>query len=317
MKTNAVVTAIYHAMMPMNRVFIYRHTHPDPDAVGTQFGLAALLREIFPDKTVVAMAPVPAALATIGTTTTEKITPDSRDLVIAVDCANHQRLAGAIPADAFVIKIDHHPNHDPYGQLNWVDEHYSSCAEMVVEFYRLCAKHVPLTPAIAAPLYAGMIGDTVQFSTPETSAQTLATASCLAASGIDVARISHQVGDWSLAQGRLAGALLQRLTVTAEGLAYVTLSTAVLDQFSVDEAATEALVALPGQLKDVRTWLLFIAMPDGQYRVHLRSKGLRVDTVARQFGGGGHPLASGTFLADQAMVTQLITVMQTQLKATK
>ena len=34
-----------------------------------------------------------------------------------------------------LIKIDHHPNEDPYGDLLWVDTNASSCSEMIYEFY--------------------------------------------------------------------------------------------------------------------------------------------------------------------------------------
>jgi bifunctional oligoribonuclease and PAP phosphatase NrnA len=40
--------------------------------------------------------------------------------------------------------------------------------------------------------------------------------------------------------------------------------------------------------------VFFREMPDGRYRVSLRSKGsVNVSTVAEQFGGGGHACASG------------------------
>ena len=35
----------------------------------------------------------------------------------------------------FLVKIDHHPNDDAYGDLVWVDTESSSCSEMIYEFY--------------------------------------------------------------------------------------------------------------------------------------------------------------------------------------
>ena len=34
-----------------------------------------------------------------------------------------------------LVKIDHHPNEDPYGDLLWVDTNASSVSEMIYEFY--------------------------------------------------------------------------------------------------------------------------------------------------------------------------------------
>lgn len=34
-----------------------------------------------------------------------------------------------------IIKIDHHPNQTPYGDLLWVETSASSTSEMIYEFY--------------------------------------------------------------------------------------------------------------------------------------------------------------------------------------
>ena len=34
-----------------------------------------------------------------------------------------------------LIKIDHHPNDDQYGDLLWVDTNASSCSEMIYELF--------------------------------------------------------------------------------------------------------------------------------------------------------------------------------------
>ena len=45
---------------------------------------------------------------------------------------------------------------------------------------------------------------------------------------------------------------------------------------------------------DVQVAIFFRELPEGRYRVSLRSKGeVNVSTVAEHFGGGGHKCASG------------------------
>lgn len=313
MKTSAIITAITKSIVKMDRILVYRHTNPDPDAIGAQFGLVALLKAAYPEKLVVAMAPVPGHLAWIDTTDEQLVTPQATDLVIAVDCANHERLAGELPTGAFVIKIDHHPNHDPYGQLNWVDETYSSCSEMIYELAQ--AGRFTVTAAVATKLYAGVIGDTVRFSTPETSTRTLKIASALAATDIDIATISHHEMDLTPALSKLYGYVLSEQTIEPSGLAHVVLPQRLFSDLSLEYGDEDALVPLPGNLTTVKVWLFFIETPQGQYRVHFRSKAINVNAVAKAFNGGGHPLASGAFVPDLATVGQVIEQMQAQILA--
>lgn len=119
-------TKLLTAIETHQRLFIYRHTAPDPDAIGSQYGLALILKKAWPDKMVIPVGTVPAPLNWLGDPGTwpQAVRPTASDLAIVVDCANQDRIAGELPA-----------------KLN-------------------------VTPAAATALYAGLIGDTVRFSTP-------------------------------------------------------------------------------------------------------------------------------------------------------
>ena len=52
---------------------------------------------------------------------------------------------------------------------------------------------------------------------------------------------------------------------------------------------TEGFVDLPRTIRGVEISILYAEMPDGRFKVSLRSKGtVNVERVARTFGGGGH-----------------------------
>lgn len=56
-------------------------------------------------------------------------------LVIVCDTANQERVSDRrFNQGKALIKIDHHPNDDAYGDLLWVDTTASSCSEMIVAF---------------------------------------------------------------------------------------------------------------------------------------------------------------------------------------
>ncbi len=306
-----MLTEILTMIQQHANIYVYRHQNPDPDALGSQFGLIGLLQQAFPDKNVMAGGTPSQTLAWLSDPAAITLeTPQADDLIIVVDCANAQRIDGALPVGIPVIKIDHHPNLDPYGQLNWVDPDFSSCAEMIYTFYQANYQQLTLDTAAASRLYAGILGDTVQFSTPETTARTLSIAAKLAALGVDVSRVSHQVTDLTPRISKLAGYVLSNLEVDDHGVGILTLTQRTLRQLGLRLDEVDAVVALPGKLTNVRGWLWLIEHPDGTYRVHLRSKQVPIDDLARRFGGGGHPLASGTYVQNLTVAEQLIERMR-------
>src|SRR5699024_4761167 len=88
-------------------------------------------------------------------------------LVIVCDTAN----TGRISDQRFVqgnklIKIDHHPNKDPYGDIMWVDTDASSTSEMIYDLYLLFSDLLKIDEQVARLIYAGIVGDTGRFLFP-------------------------------------------------------------------------------------------------------------------------------------------------------
>jgi phosphoesterase RecJ-like protein len=67
-----------------------------------------------------------------------------------------------------------------------------------------------------------------------------------------------------------------------------------MDLCGAKEEDCEGLVNYVLSIGEVEVAALFRELPDGHFRVSLRSKGkVDVARVAEGFGGGGHPCASG------------------------
>ncbi len=106
----------------------------------------------------------------------DQITDDVYDnaLVIVTDTANTERVDDQrYTKGKMVIKIDHHPNDDAYGDLLWVDTTASSCSEMIYELFEEGhnAANWSLSSAAARLLFAGIVGDTGRFQFPSTTAK--------------------------------------------------------------------------------------------------------------------------------------------------
>ena len=100
----------------------------------------------------------------------------------------------------------------------------------------------------------------------------------------------------STAKMRLLGAALSTLH-RAGPLAWTSVSQEQMESCRAKEEDCEGLVNYVLSIRDVEVAAFFRQLPDGRYRVSLRSKGgLNVAAVAERFGGGGHQCASGCSL---------------------
>jgi phosphoesterase RecJ-like protein len=77
-------------------------------------------------------------------------------------------------------------------------------------------------------------------------------------------------------------------------LAWIWVTREQMERSHAKEEDCEGIVNYALSIGDVEIAAFFREMPDGRYRVSLRSKGkLNVAEIAEHFGGGGHQCASG------------------------
>lgn len=150
-----------------------------------------------------------------------------------------------------------------------------------------------LTDEAARLLYTGIVGDTGRFLYASTSSKTLAIASQLRNYAFDFAAISRQMDSFPLKIAKLQGYVFEQLDIDDSGAARLLLSQKVLNSFGISLAESSAIVSAPGKIDVVQAWVIFVELPDGQYRVRMRSKEKVINGIAKRHQGGGHPLASG------------------------
>lgn len=287
-------------------IIIHRHQRPDPDALGSQGGLAEILKASFPEKEIFKAG---GTIDDLGYLTEMDEFPDSLyqgALVIVTDTANAPRISDErYQLGEQLIKIDHHPDDEPYGDLSWVNTAASSCSEIIYDFYAEFKEELTMTKEGARLLYGGIVGDTGRFMYPATTAHTFLVASKLVEFGFDAALLNRQINDTTLNVAKLSGYVLQNMEINENGVAMVLLPHAILTKYGVTDAETAALIPLPGQVAEVIAWGIFVEQPEGYYRVRLRSKGPAINELAKRHNGGGHPLASGANARDLNEVKQM------------
>ena len=306
-----VVKEIMAAIKQYETIIIHRHQRPDPDAIGSQVGLAELLRASFPEKNIYQVGGPVEGLEFLAEM--DVITDDvyRGALVIVTDTANTPRISDArFSLGDQLIKIDHHPNDEPYGDLVWVNTNASSCSEIIVDFWQQHLAELTMTDNAARLLYAGIVGDTGRFLYPSTSAHTLAVAAQLRTFNFNAADLNRELDQMPLKVAKLAGYIYQNLEIDANGAARVVLPQSILNSYDIVDSETAAIVSMPGKIEDVLSWAIFVEQPEGYYRVRLRSKGPIINTIAKKHHGGGHPLASGANARDTAEIEVIFQEIQ-------
>ncbi|PLS16977.1 DHH family phosphoesterase [Bacillus sp. M6-12] len=290
----SVKEQILEAIQQYDTIILHRHVRPDPDAYGSQCGLAEVLRASFPAKKIYAVGKEEETLHFMKRL--DVITDDTYQgaLVIVCDTANEERICDTrYKLGDKLIKIDHHPNEDRYGDMLWVDTDASSCSEMIYEFYLFGkTRGLKMSDEAARLLFGGIVGDTGRFLYPSTTDKTFLYAGELIHYNFSRTELFNGMYDVGINVTRLNGYVLQNFEMLPGGVGKMVITKDILKQFSATTAEASLLVSTLGSIKGMKAWVFFIE-EDEVIRVRLRSKGPVINGVAKKYNGGGHPLASG------------------------
>lgn len=300
------------AIEKYNKIIIIRHVRPDPDAYGSQMGLKELILKNYPEKTVYADGLHEESLTYLGTpdVLTEEDYTDA--LVIITDTGNTERIDSEhYTKGAYILKIDHHPDVDQYGDMRWVDTSASSTSEMISELFAYGRDEFnwEMNAAAARFLFAGIVGDTGRFMYPSTTVKTFHHVSELLQYPFDREAIFEGMYGMERKVLHLQGYIYQNFTMDAQGVAFIKIDRETLNAFDVSPSEASQLVSTLGDVKGIRAWTMLVE-EDDLIRVRLRSKGPVINTLAAEYGGGGHPLASGASVYSWEEADELIQKLQ-------
>lgn len=285
---------IIQAIEQFDTIIIHRHVRPDPDALGSQGGLAQMIKASYPQKKVYNVGEDEKSLEFL--LTMDEISDDLYEeaLVIVCDTANQERISDQRYKNGkMLVKIDHHPNVDHYGDVAWVETTASSTSEMIYELFAYGKdKGLLLNDEGARLIYAGIIGDTGRFLFPNTTPKTFQIAAELIQYDFYFPTIFDEMYKTDIRVARLNGYIMQHFTLTAEGIGYMKVTKELLEQFQLTSNEASQIVGALGNIDGIKAWVLFFEETE-KIRVRLRSKGLVINKLAANYNGGGHPLASG------------------------
>ncbi|BDH62586.1 bifunctional oligoribonuclease and PAP phosphatase NrnA [Lysinibacillus sp. PLM2] len=291
-----------------DKIIIHRHVRPDPDAYGSQIGLKKLIQTNYPDKTVYTVGTHDESLSFLAKPDLIEDDLFTGALIIITDTANTERIDDQrYTKGDYLIKIDHHPNDDPYGDILWVDTSASSVSEMIYELFTegKMYKNWTLSDESARLLFAGIVGDTGRFLFPSATEKTFEIAGQLIKYNFDRSKLFDGMYEKEHKLLKLQGFMYQNFTIDENGAVYIKLTKEILNEFGATPSDTSLLVGSFGDIKNICAWAIFIEEED-QIRVRLRSKGPVINELAKKYNGGGHPLASGATAYSWEEVDQVI-----------
>lgn len=312
--------AILEKIIQYETIVIARHERPDGDAIGSSHGLARILSITFPKKHIlVANQDSSDYLAFLNT---EEADPRGINLenalAIVVDTSGLERCANKeIGRARELIKIDHHIDVTPYGDISWVEDARSSVCEMIAEFQYTFRDQLKIDTVAATLLYTGMVTDSGRFRYAETTGKTLRLAGYLLDFGVDKQTIYANLYLEELDYFRFQAHVFGKIRITPSGVAYLYVDNAMQQQFSLTREQASSSVDFMNKIRGSLIWLAFIDNPDGSIRVRLRSRFITVDKLANNYGGGGHANASGATVHSLQEMQKLVDEADSLLKKYK
>jgi len=289
-----------------HRFLLTSHLNPDGDAVGSSLGLARILRRQGKGAVVWLKDEPPGIYHALPGS--ERIHtgaeppagwPDKFDGAVILECPSLDRtgLEEAL-GERPILNIDHHLGNQCYGEVNWVDSAAPAVGEMVFRLAR--GLKIDLDPETATCLYLTLVTDTGGFRFANATPEAFEAAAALVREGASpqtVARWLYESQPESML--RLLGEMLQTLELHHGGrIATARLEPDMFERAGASRGDSEGLIDFPRSIAGVEAVALLRRLPEGSYKVSLRSHGdLDVERVARQHGGGGHKNAAG-FVAE-------------------
>ncbi|ASP28548.1 bifunctional oligoribonuclease and PAP phosphatase NrnA [Spiroplasma corruscae] len=288
-----------------NTIIIQRHINPDGDAYGSQLGLKGLIEENFKDKKCYAIGESMEYLNYIGSfdKVEDEVFKDA--LVIVTDCGNVERIDDQrFSLAKKIIKIDHHPNVTPYGEIMWVDTSYTSASEMVGYMAMQLKWRIPTMAARA--IFNGIVTDSGRFMYRGVTPRTFDVASRLLSTGFDLEEMYKNLNTKKLSELTFINYIYSNFKLTKNGLATIIVPISEMNKHGLSAEMMNKYANTLAGFKEIKMWITFSERSDKQYRVEFRSSGTIVNQLAVKYGGGGHAQAAGAIAQNLKIVQDII-----------
>lgn len=204
-----------------------------------------------------------------------------------------------------IINFDHHASNKLFGEINFVDVHASSTAEVLFSFFT--STEIDLTPEMAKCLLTAVFTDTHGFSNAATNEHALKMASQFVQQGASIPEIYQAtIGNKKVDEMKLWGRVFSRLRYGKHNIAYTYILKNDFLEMGVPETAIEGMSNYLSAIGNARAIMVFTEKEEGLLKASLRTLHDDVDLTefAAFFSGGGHKKASGFTITGRLVETE-------------
>lgn len=305
-----------------DRIILTRHVRPDGDAIGATKGLARILELSFPEKEVYVLNEDSSEHMAFLGGESEPIPDEAyhNALCIVMDTGNLERISNKkYTLCKELIKIDHHIDNAPYGDVSWVESHRSSVCEMVVAFYAAFPGELKLDKQAAEYLYTGLVTDSGWFRFSSVSGETMRLAGILLDCGIDTDVIAAHLTLTDFSMLKYKAEVYEKMRITENGVAYVFIDLSMQKKYGLSREDAGEAVTFMESLKGCLCWIAFIEVGDKDHsiRARMRSRFAAINSIAEKYRGGGHACASGATVYSEEELAALVAETDALIKEYK
>lgn len=298
---------IYKLIKKYDSIAIARHVGADIDALGSQIGLKEVIKNTFPNKNIYAIGAYSSRFKFVGNLDKEDDIDFDNTLLIVLDTPKVSRIdIDDLSKYKERIKIDHHPFEEKFCNIELIDDTKSSVCEMIVD---LCLNtKLKLNKSSAEKLYMGIISDTNRFLYPSTSSNTFVLAAKLISDyEINPPELYEKMYLRSIDEIRFIGYVFQNIKITKNRVGYIKITDDIQKEFKMDPASTGNMIGELSYVDELISWITFSEdKKQNMVRVSIRSRGPAINTLAMQYNGGGHKLASGIRLPNFDLSDEIV-----------
>lgn len=304
-------SAIAGILENATRIVILQADNPDGDSLGSALALEQILGDMGKEPLLYCGVDIPGYLSYMpGWDRVVKDVPHQFDAAIIVDTSADSLLEqldkhgqkGWVAAKPLIV-IDHHPVESTIDYANVLcNQTAVATAEVIYEL----AKQLnwPLNVSAQSMLVSAIMSDSLGLTTEATTARTIHIVGEMVEAGVSIAELEHKRRELMRKSAELIkykGRLLERIEYFADNrIATITIPWEEIEKYSPEYNPSMLVIDEMRGSIGTEVAIAFKLYSDGHVTAKIRANfGSPIaGDLAKHFGGGGHPYASGFKITD-------------------
>ena len=289
---------------------ITSHVNPDGDSIGSEIAFYIYLKKTGKNAKIINFSETPYNYTFLDKGNVIEKFDESKhneiiknaDVILILDTNEYSRIRTMEPfvrsSAAKKVCIDHHAGINQNGfDLFISDTDSPATGEILFKFFEKIGPDL-VDREMAIALYTAIMTDTGSFRFPRTSSETHGIAAELIKLGVDPYEIYTEVYNRSTpGRLKLLARFLNNIESAYDGaLVYSSLKRNDFAETGTDEMDTDGFSANLMSVDGVKVSVVLLETPKGIKLSFRSNDNIKVNELAKEFGGGGHVNAAGAFV---------------------